>query len=137
VIEEILPGLKRWAGPHPEFNPLEGNLDESYREVGSVVFSGEDALVLIDPLVPDELWPELDAEVHGSGKAVVVLTTIFFHERSRDAIPAVTAPGSAVTSPASARSARSAATRSPSGWRARAHSCSGTRSSATRPAACA
>ena len=86
MIEEILPGLKRWAGPHPEFNPLEGNLDESYREVGSVVFSGEDALVLIDPLVPDELWPELDAEVHGSGKAVVVLTTIFFHERSRDAI---------------------------------------------------
>ena len=85
-MEEIRPGLKRWAGPHPEFNPAEGNLDESYRDVASVLFSGEDALVLIDPLVPDALWAELDAEVERSGKPVVVLTTIFFHERSRDAV---------------------------------------------------
>jgi hypothetical protein len=48
-----------------------------------VLFSGADALVLIDPLVPDDLWPDLDAEVEQSGKAVVVLTTIYFHERSR------------------------------------------------------
>jgi glyoxylase-like metal-dependent hydrolase (beta-lactamase superfamily II) len=86
LIEEIRPGLKRWAGPHPEFDPLEGNLDESYGDVASVLFHGEDALVLIDPLVPDELWPELDAEVKESGKPVVVLTTIYFHERSRDAV---------------------------------------------------
>lgn len=86
MIEEIRPGLKRWAGPHPEFDPLEGNLDESYGDVASVLFHSEDALVLIDPLVPDELWPELDAEVKQSGKPVVVLTTIYFHERSRDAV---------------------------------------------------
>ena len=86
MIEEIRPRLKRWAGPHPEFNPVEGNLDESYGDVASVLFSGEDALVLIDPLVPDELWPELDAEVNQSGKPVVVLTTIYFHERSRDEV---------------------------------------------------
>jgi glyoxylase-like metal-dependent hydrolase (beta-lactamase superfamily II) len=86
VIEEIRPGLKRWAGPHPEFDPTEDNLDDSYGDVASVLFSGDDALVLIDPLVPDELWPELDAEVKRSGKPVVVLTTIFFHERSRDAV---------------------------------------------------
>jgi glyoxylase-like metal-dependent hydrolase (beta-lactamase superfamily II) len=86
LIEEIRPGLKRWAGPHPEFDPLEGHLDESYSDVASVLFSGGDALVLIDPLVPDELWPELDAEVKESGKPVVVLTTIYFHERSRDAV---------------------------------------------------
>jgi glyoxylase-like metal-dependent hydrolase (beta-lactamase superfamily II) len=84
VIEEIRPGLKRWAGPHPEFDPAEGDLDESYTEVASALFHGDDALVLFDPLVPDELWPELDAEVKQSGKPVVVLTTIFFHERSRD-----------------------------------------------------
>ena len=84
MIEEIVPGLKRWAGPHPEFNPLEGDLDDSYRDVASVLFDGEDSLVLIDPLVPDELWPLIDAEVHGSSKPVVVLTTIGFHERSRD-----------------------------------------------------
>jgi hypothetical protein len=40
--------------------------------------------VFFDPLVPDELWPALDAEVKDSGKPVVVLTTIYFHERSRD-----------------------------------------------------
>ena len=85
-MEDVAPGLKRWAGPHPEFDPLEGHLDESYTDVASVLFHGEDALVLIDPLVPDELWPELDAEVQESGKAVVVLTTIFFHERNRDEV---------------------------------------------------
>jgi glyoxylase-like metal-dependent hydrolase (beta-lactamase superfamily II) len=84
VIEEVRPGLKRWAGPHPEFDPAEGDLDESYTDVASALFHGEDALVLFDPLVPDELWPELDAEVKESGKPVVVLTTIFFHERNRD-----------------------------------------------------
>ena len=86
MIEELRPGLKRWAGGHPEFDPVEDGLDESYGEVASVLFSAEDALVLIDPLVPDELWPELDAEVNGSGKPVVVLTTISFHARNRDAV---------------------------------------------------
>ena len=86
MIEELRPGLKRWAGPHPEFDPVEDSLDETYADVASVLFSGDDALVLIDPLVPDGLWPELDAEVKESGKPVVVLTTIHFHARSRDAV---------------------------------------------------
>jgi hypothetical protein len=86
VLEELRPGLKRWAGPHPEFDPVEASLDETYGDVASVLFAALDALVLIDPLVPDELWPELDAEVKQSGQPVVVLTTIYFHERSRDAV---------------------------------------------------
>jgi hypothetical protein len=84
VIEEVRPGLKRWAGPHPEFDPAEGDLDESYADVASALFHGDDALVFIDPLVTEELWPALDAEVKESGKPVVVLTTIYFHERNRD-----------------------------------------------------
>jgi hypothetical protein len=84
VIEDIRPGLKRWAGRHPEFDPAEGDLDESYTDVASALFHGEDALVFFDPLVPEELWPQLDVEVKASGKPVVVLTTIFFHERNRD-----------------------------------------------------
>jgi hypothetical protein len=84
VIEEIRPGLKRWAVPHPEFDPTEGDLDESYTDVASALVHADDTLVFIDPLVPEELWPALDAEVQESGKPVVVLTTIFFHERSRD-----------------------------------------------------
>jgi glyoxylase-like metal-dependent hydrolase (beta-lactamase superfamily II) len=86
VIEEIRPGLKRWAGPHPEWKPEEDELDESYRPVASLLYDARDALVLIDPLVPDELWPELDAEVAQSGKPAVVLTTIHWHARSRDAV---------------------------------------------------
>jgi glyoxylase-like metal-dependent hydrolase (beta-lactamase superfamily II) len=86
VIEEIRPGLKRWAGPHPDFDPAEGDLDDSYTDVASALFHGDDALVFIDPLVPDELWPVVDAEVKESGKPVVVLTTIFFHERDRDEV---------------------------------------------------
>jgi glyoxylase-like metal-dependent hydrolase (beta-lactamase superfamily II) len=84
VIEEVRPGLKRWAGPHPEFNPTGDDLDESYTDVASALFHADDALVFIDPLVPDELWPALDAEVKESGKPVVVLTTMYFHERYRD-----------------------------------------------------
>jgi hypothetical protein len=84
VIEEIRPGLKRWAGPHPEFDPVEGDLDASYTDVASALFHADDALVFVDPLVPDELWPELDREVAASGKPVVVLTTIYFHERNRE-----------------------------------------------------
>ncbi len=86
MLGELRPGLKRWAGPHPDFDPVEADLDDSYTDVASVLFSGNDTLVLIDPLVPDELWPELDATVKESGKPVVVLTTIYFHERSRDAV---------------------------------------------------
>ena len=41
------------------------------------------ATALIDPLVPDELWPELDALVEGT--AVHVLVTLPFHGRSADA----------------------------------------------------
>ena len=84
MIEEIRPGLKRWAGPHPEFDPAEGDLDASYTDVASALFHGGEALVFFDPLVPDELWPALDAEVKESGKPVVVLTTIYFHERNRN-----------------------------------------------------
>jgi glyoxylase-like metal-dependent hydrolase (beta-lactamase superfamily II) len=86
VIDEIRPGLKRWALPHPEFDPVEGDLDESYTDVACVLYEAETTLVFIDPLVPDELWPVLDAEVKRSGKPVVVLTTIYFHERTRDEV---------------------------------------------------
>jgi hypothetical protein len=37
VIGEVRPGLKRWAGPHPEFDPTEGDLDDSYTDVEVVV----------------------------------------------------------------------------------------------------
>jgi glyoxylase-like metal-dependent hydrolase (beta-lactamase superfamily II) len=88
VIEELRPGLKRWVATHPDpdWKPEEHGLDVSYRPVASVLYHGRDALVFIDPLVPDELWPALDAEVKDSGAPIVVLTTISFHQRSRDEV---------------------------------------------------
>ena len=86
MIEELRPGLKRWLSSHPEWKPEEDELDESYRPVASLLYHAPDALVLIDPLVPDELWPALDAEVTDNEAPVVVLTTIKFHVRSRDEV---------------------------------------------------
>jgi glyoxylase-like metal-dependent hydrolase (beta-lactamase superfamily II) len=86
VLDELRPGLKRWTAEHPEWKPEEDELDESYRPVASLLYRARDALLFVDPLVPDELWPALDAEVEGAGAPVVVLTTIRFHVRSRDAV---------------------------------------------------
>lgn len=86
VIEDIQPDLARWATPHPEWKPEEDFLDESYRDVASVLHVAPDALVLVDPLVSDSLWPELDARIEAAGKPVVVLTTIHWHARSRDEV---------------------------------------------------
>jgi hypothetical protein len=83
---EIRPGLYRWTTPHPDYEPdPEPNSPADWPEqVGSVAYVGPEALVLIDPLVPDELWPYLDALA--KGRPVSVLTTIGFHRRSRDAV---------------------------------------------------
>ena len=86
MIDELRPGLKRWTAPHPEWKPEEDELDESYRPVASVLYVAPDALVLVDPLVPEELWPALDEEVAQAARPVVVLTTIHWHARSRDGV---------------------------------------------------
>jgi hypothetical protein len=54
--------------------------------VGSVAYEAPDAFVLIDPLVPDELWPPLEERIEQHGQPVRVLTTIGFHRRSRDEV---------------------------------------------------
>lgn len=86
MLEELRPGLKRWTAPHPEWKPEEDELDESYRPVASALYRAPETLVFIDPLVPDELWTPLDDEVASAGLPVVVLTTIHWHARSRDAV---------------------------------------------------
>jgi glyoxylase-like metal-dependent hydrolase (beta-lactamase superfamily II) len=86
LIEDIRPGLARWVTPHAEWKPEEDGLDESYRDVASVLHVAPEALVLVDPLLSDSLWPELDARIEEAGKPVVVLTTIHWHARSRDEV---------------------------------------------------
>jgi hypothetical protein len=87
-LPELRPGLHRWTAPHPDYEPdPEPDSPADWPEqVGCVAYEAPDALVLIDPLVPDELWPELDRLAEG--RRVAVLTTIGFHRRSRDAVAA-------------------------------------------------
>ena len=115
---ELRAGLYRWTAPHPDYEPdAEPDSPADWPEhVGSVAYEAPEALVFIDPLVPDELWPALDqlaaaplaVPPPGSralpatrvnrpvdtpdfarrpeGRSVVVLTTIPFHGRSGDAV---------------------------------------------------
>ena len=52
--------------------------------MGSVAREAADAFLLVDPLVPDELWGPLGERIERHRKPVVVYTTIGFHRRSRD-----------------------------------------------------
>ncbi|WP_022928293.1 hypothetical protein [Patulibacter americanus] len=86
-LQEIADGLWRWTAQHPEWDAEEdGDWD---REVGCVLYAAADATVLIDPLVvpqdDDAAWGPLDRVVQERGLPVVVLTTIEWHSRSRDA----------------------------------------------------
>jgi hypothetical protein len=85
-VNEIVPGLYRWTAPHPAWKPdPEPESPADWPEdVGGVLYLAPGAAVFIDPLVPDALWPALDERV--TGRPVVVLTTLRFHGRSRDAV---------------------------------------------------
>ncbi|MDX6439947.1 MAG: hypothetical protein QOF45_2530 [Gaiellaceae bacterium] len=86
AMDELAPGLWRWTARHPEAedDPVPGSPADWPAEVGSVAYAVDDTLVLIDPLVPDELWPALDELARG--RNVIVLTTIGWHRRSRDEV---------------------------------------------------
>jgi hypothetical protein len=85
AIEELLPGLHRWTAPHPDWEAESepGSPADWAQLVGSVALETEHCVVLVDPLVPDELWPELDELV--AGRPVAVVTTVRWHGRSGDA----------------------------------------------------
>jgi glyoxylase-like metal-dependent hydrolase (beta-lactamase superfamily II) len=75
--------LTYWTAPHPRWLPN----PEWPREVGCVLFdAGDDALVLVDPLIRGDLdrsaWEWLDGAVAAVGKPVAVLLTAPWHERS-------------------------------------------------------
>jgi hypothetical protein len=87
-MDELRPGLYRWTAPHPDWEAdAEPESPADWPElVGCVAYDPGDTVVLIDPLVGDGDWDELDAFVRG--RPVHVLTTIAFHSRSRDAVSA-------------------------------------------------
>jgi hypothetical protein len=81
-ITQIAPGLRYWTAPHPEWR---GATDWP-EDVGCVYCEASDAIVLIDPLLPngeeDEFWAMLDAAIERSALPVAVLLTAPWHERS-------------------------------------------------------
>lgn len=85
--EEIVPGLLRWVAPHPDW---EGDEDGWERDVGCTLFEAEDAVVLIDPLLPSDGRAEflqwLDDRV--DARPVSILTTIHWHVRDREELAA-------------------------------------------------
>jgi glyoxylase-like metal-dependent hydrolase (beta-lactamase superfamily II) len=85
-VQELRPGLWRWTAAHPEWEHAE----HWGPEVGSVYAELPDALVMVDPLVPqdeeDRFWEALDRDVERVGKPVHVLLTVHWHERSVAAV---------------------------------------------------
>jgi hypothetical protein len=85
------PGLFRWTAIHPEApeEPKTGTPDEWGPDVASIAYEAPDALLLVDPLVPEDrvdLQKEIDALVRRHGQSVAIVTTLQFHRRSRSAL---------------------------------------------------
>jgi hypothetical protein len=92
-LQELRPGLYRWTARHPdaEAHPEPGSPADWGPDVGSVAYAAPSALLLVDPLVPQDrgdLQEELDELVRRHGKPVVIVTTLRFHRRSRDELAA-------------------------------------------------
>jgi hypothetical protein len=89
---ELQPGLWRWSAPHPDWHPdaPAGSSSDWPQAVGCALYESEETAVFIDPLVPsgDEraFWQWADERC--AGRAVLVLITLAFHRRSRDAFVA-------------------------------------------------
>ena len=81
-LEEILPGLHRWTADVPDWTPDQGGAEGWAQEVACVAWEGEDGLVLIDPLVPDGDWGEIDALAARHRGPIALVVTCPWHVRS-------------------------------------------------------
>jgi hypothetical protein len=93
ALAELAPGLHRWTARHPDAdpNPTPGSPADWGPDVGCVAYEAADALVLVDPLVPDDrddLRDALDALVRRHDRRVAILTTLGFHRRSKEKLAA-------------------------------------------------
>ena len=91
AIQELRPGLHRWTAVHPDAEsvPTVGSADDWGPDVASIAYEAPDALLLVDPLVPEDrgdLQTELDALVRRHGQPVTIVTTLQFHRRSRNVL---------------------------------------------------
>ena len=81
-------GLWHWTVPHPEWKPG----DDWDRDVGCVYWETGDAVVLVDPLVPQDgadrvrFLEALDRDVDRMALPVAILLTCEWHGRSQAAL---------------------------------------------------
>jgi glyoxylase-like metal-dependent hydrolase (beta-lactamase superfamily II) len=73
-MEELRPGLWTWTAPHPSWTP---DADGWEQEVRSYAYDEGESLVLFDPLAPPAELTDA-----ASGRPVVVLLTVHWHQRS-------------------------------------------------------
>jgi hypothetical protein len=108
-VDEIAPGLWRWTAPHPEWRP-----DVEWgHEVASFALAVDETLLLVDPLVPEDVWPRLD-ELADERAGVAALITIPYHVRSsEDVLARYGAKASVWGHPAAARRMRGASSLRP------------------------
>jgi glyoxylase-like metal-dependent hydrolase (beta-lactamase superfamily II) len=102
-VQEIAPGLWHWSAKHPEWKPESRGSGEGWDEiVSSYALVADDALVLIDPLVPadepDRFWEALDRDADAHGLPAILIT-VFWHARSAQEI-AERYPGATIWAPA-------------------------------------
>ena len=89
-MEELVPGLWRWAGPHPEWRRSHAWT----HEVACFALELDRGVALVDPLAPEDgadaerFWAELDGLVGRAGPDVLVFVTIPYHVRSAEAVHA-------------------------------------------------
>ena len=87
-IAELRPGLHRWTTPHPDADPdpKPGSPADWPADVGCVTYAADEALLLVDPLVPEDGWDALDELVERHDRPVMLFVTLPFHRRSREAV---------------------------------------------------
>jgi hypothetical protein len=76
-LNELAPGLWRWAARHPEWHPGRWGA-----EVGCYALDAGDVILLVDPLVPERSETLLDGIV--GARPVAILITIPYHTRSAE-----------------------------------------------------
>jgi glyoxylase-like metal-dependent hydrolase (beta-lactamase superfamily II) len=83
-VRRIDEGLWHWTAPRPGWKPS----DDWEQDVGCVYWEADDAVVLVDPLVPTDdadrarFLDALDRDVERVGLPVVILLTCGWHGRS-------------------------------------------------------
>ena len=84
-MDELAAGIHRWTAPHPEWRP-------AVEEVGSYALVADEALLLVDPLLPadtDERLTSLLVRLElmaAAATRVELLITIPYHTRSAEAL---------------------------------------------------